>query len=50
MQIEIEIVNMEAATQQNTLLHAQYQLCMVTLPLNKAVWCVKKKNKTLQRN
>ena len=35
--VEIKIVNKEAATKRSTLLHAQRQLCMVAVPLNKAV-------------
>ena len=35
--IEIKIVNKEAATKRSTLLHAQCQLCMVAVPLNKAM-------------
>ena len=37
--VEIKIVNKEAATKRSTLLHAQCQLCMVAVPLNKAMWC-----------
>ena len=35
--VEIKIVNKEAATKRSTLLHAQCQLCMVAVPLNKAM-------------
>ena len=35
--VEIKIVNKEAATKRSTLLHAQRQLCMVAVPLNKAM-------------
>ena len=35
--IEIKIVNKEAATKRSTLLHAHRQLCMVAVPLNKAM-------------
>ena len=35
--VEIKIVNKEAATKRSTLLHARHQLCMVTVPLNKAM-------------
>ena len=35
--VEIKIVNKEAATKRSTLLHPQRQLCMVAVPLNKAM-------------
>ena len=35
--VEIKIVNKEAATKRSMLLHAQRQLCMVAVPLNKAM-------------
>ena len=35
--VEIKIVNKEAATKRSTLLHAQRKLCMVAVPLNKAM-------------
>ena len=35
--VEIKIVNKEVATKRSTLLHAQCQLCMVAVPLNKAM-------------
>ena len=35
--VEIKIVNKEAETKRSALLHAQRQLCMVAVPLNKAM-------------
>ena len=35
--VEIKIVNKEAATKRSMLLHAELMLCMVAVPLNKAM-------------
>ena len=42
MQVEIKIVNKNAVTKQNTLLHAQHQLCMLPVPLKKTCGVDKK--------
>ena len=48
--VEIKIVNKEAVTKRSMLLHAQCQLCMVTVPLNKAIVMLIRKGKRKEDN